>query len=322
MASSEFVFEPMEKEQSKLSVAVYGPSGSGKTTAALKLAMGIRNRLYPGTKLSDIGLFIDTERRSSTKSVGRSVGGDVLEPMELYAFEPPYDIEKLWRLIDYAVSVKHKKIIVVDSYTAFWSGKDGILENVAELDVKLADAKKLYGAWSEKVIISKKNILKNLMSNSDAHIIMCFRAKTEYVLETNARGKTTPRAIGVKEDMQGDVRYEFDSVLSIDKETHGIQVVKDRIGYTEIRMTSENPEAPLTVQDGELLAKLVSEGLSLEEIAQRKQEHLVRFVLNEKAHKASRVTAFETSKGVELTEEYVRSLTYDTLTKLVKYLKG
>lgn len=322
MASSEFEFEPMEREQSKLSVAVYAPSGAGKTTALLMMAEGIRNQLYPGEDLKEIGLFIDTERRSSTKSVGRSIGGDVLKPLELYAFEPPYDIEKLWRLIDYAITVKKKKIIVVDSYTAFWSGKDGILENVAELDVKLADAKKLYGAWSEKEIISKKNILKNLMSNSDAHILMGFRAKTEYVLETNSRGKMTPRAIGVKEDMQSDVRYEFDCVLSIDKETHGVTVVKDRIGYNEIRMTSENPDAPFSVKEGEMLAKLVSEGLSLEEIAQRKQETYVKFVLNEKAHRSSKVTTFEASKKIELTEEYVRSLSYDMLTKLVKFLKG
>lgn len=322
MASAEFTFEPMEKEQSKLSVAVYGPSGAGKTTAALKLAKGIRNKLYPEESLHDIGLFIDTERRSSTKSVGRSIGGDVLEPMELYAFEPPFDIEKLWRLLDYAINVRKKKIIIVDSYTAFWSGKDGILENVAELDVKLADAKKLYGAWSEKEIISKKNILKNLMASSEAHIIMCFRAKTEYVLETNSRGKTVPRAIGVKEDMQADVRYEFDCVMSIDKDTHNVQVVKDRIGYLEIRVTSENPEAPITVQDGETLATLASEGLSLEEVAKRKQEQLVKFVLNEKVHKSSRVATFETTKKVELTESYVRSLSYDSLTKLVNYLKG
>lgn len=321
MATSEFVFEEMEKEQSKLSVAVFGPSGSGKTTALLKLAQGIRNKLYPDKSLKEIGLFIDTERRSSTKSVGRSIGGDVLEPMELYAFEPPYDVEKLWRLVSYAIS-RGKKIIVIDSYTAFWSGKDGILERVAELDVELADAKKLYGAWSEKEIIAKKNVLKNLMSNSEAHILMGFRAKTEYVIETNSRGKSQPRAIGLQEDMQKDVRYEFDTVLSLDRDTHEIEIVKDRIGYAEYRMTSEHPEEPISVKDGELLAKICSEGVSLEEVAERKKEQLIQYVLNEKAHKSSRVTAFETSKETELTEEYVRKLPYDMLTKLVKYLKG
>jgi hypothetical protein len=99
--------------------------------------------------------------------VGRRVGGETLEPLELYAFEPPFDIYKLADLIEYAITKKKKKIIVVDSYTAFWSGYQGILESVAELDVKLGEAKKMYGAWSEKEIIHKKNLLKNLMNNSN-----------------------------------------------------------------------------------------------------------------------------------------------------------
>ena len=315
-----FEFEEMVRSQSKLSVAVYGPSGSGKTTAAIKLAMGIRDELYPGQKLSDIGLFIDTERRSSTKAVGRRVGGETLEPLGLYAFEPPYDIYKLVQLVEYAVA-NGKKIIVVDSATAFWSGYQGILENVAELDVKLADAKKMYGAWSEKEIIAKKNALKNFMTNAEAHIIICLRAKTEYVMEANARGKMTPKAIGLKEDMQADIRYEFDAVLSIDKETHEVSVVKDRIGYLEIRETNDNPAAPITVEDGKTLARLVAEGLSLEEIAARKRQKLISFVLDEKAHKSSKVKTFEDAKSVQLTQEYLEKITHDQLLALVKYLK-
>jgi hypothetical protein len=317
-----FEFEPMERTQSKLSVAVYAPSGAGKTTGAIKIAMGIRNKLYPDESLKDIGLFIDTERRSSTKAVGRSIGGEVLEPLELYCFEPPFDIYKLAKLIDYAVTVKKKKIIVVDSYSAFWSGVDGILERASELDVELAGQKKMYGAWSEKEIISKKNVLKNLMTNQEAHIIMCFRAKTEYVVEVNSRGKSTPRAVGVKEDMQGDVRYEFDCVLSLDKETHSCSVVKDRIGYVEIRNTSSDPEAPITVADGEMLAKIVSEGLTLEEIAQRKVEHYINFILDEKAHKSTKVGLLENKKGMEFTREVLNTFDYDTLTKIVKYINN
>lgn len=315
-----FEFEEMVRSQSKLSVAVYGPSGSGKTTAAIKLAMGIRDELYPGQKLSDIGLFIDTERRSSTKAVGRRVGGETLEPLGFYSFEPPFDIYKLCKLIEYAVA-QGKTIIVVDSATAFWSGYQGILENVAELDVKLADAKKMYGAWSEKEIIAKKNALKNFMTNSDAHMIVCFRAKTEYVMEANSRGKMVPKAVGLKEDMQADVRYEFDAVLSLDKETHEVNVVKDRIGYMEIRETNEHPEAPLSVEDGKILARLVAEGLTLEEIAARKRNKLVSFVLDEKDHKSSKVKYFEDSKHIELNKEYLDKLNYDQLLALVKYLK-
>lgn len=317
----EFEFETMDKTQSKLSVAVYGPSGSGKTTAALKLAKGIKEQLYPDEKLEDIGLYIDTERRSSTKVVGRSIGGEVLEPLELYSFEPPFDIYKLAELIDYAVNKKGKKIIVVDSYTAFWSGVDGILDRVAELDVELGSSKKAYGAWSEKEIVKKKNILKNLMTNTEAHMIICFRAKTEYVMETNARGKMAPRAVGLKEDMQQDVRYEFDAVISIDKETHEAEVVKDRIGFYEIREVSSNSTSPLTVEDGKCLAKLASEGLSLEEIAKRKITLMVNHILKAKEQKSGVIKALEAKLKLEFTPEVVQKLSYDNLCKIVKALQ-
>lgn len=317
----EFEFEEMERAQSKLSVAVYAPSGAGKTTAALKIAKGIQEQLYPDENLKDIGLFIDTERRSSTKSVGRVVGGEKLEPLELYNFEPPYDVLKLAKLIEYAVNVKRKKIIIVDSYTAFWSGMDGVLDNVAHLEQELGDSKKMYGAWSEKEIITKKNVLKNLMTNSEAHLIICFRAKTEYVIEMNSRGKNVPRAIGLKEDMQADVRYEFDSVLSIDKETHEVSIVKDRIGFAEYRITTANSESPITIEDGRQLAKIVSEGISLTEMAERKTKKLISFILDEKAHKSSKVKYFEDAKKIEFTEEYLKTLPYDMLVKITNYIK-
>lgn len=317
----EFEFEPMDKTQSKLSVAVYGPSGSGKTVGALKLAKGIQEQLYPNEKLEDIGLFIDTERRSSTKVVGRDIGGEVLQPLELYVFEPPFDIYKLADLVDYAVKVKHKKIIVIDSYTAFWSGVDGILDRVAELDVELGTAKKAYGAWSEKEIVKKKNILKNLMSNTEAHLILCFRAKTEYALEMNSKGKMAPRAIGVKEDMQQDVRYEFDAVISIDKDTHEIEVVKDRIGFYEIRETSSNPTSPLSTEDGKVLAQLASAGLSLEELAKRKTATMVAYILDAKAHNSGVIKALEEKFNVKFTPEVVNKLSYDNLCKIVKALQ-
>lgn len=318
----DFDFETMDKTQSKLSVAVYGPSGSGKTVGALKLAKGIQQQLYPDEKLEDIGLFVDTERRSSTKVVGRSIGGEVLEPLQLYSFEPPFDIMKLAELIDYAVNKKGKKIIVIDSYTAFWSGMDGILDRAADLDVKLGAAKKAYGAWSETEIVKKKNVLKNLMTNSGAHMIICFRAKTEYVLEPNAKGKMAPKAVGIQEDMQKDVRYEFDAVISIDKDTHEIEVVKDRIGYLELRMTSEHPTSPLTVEDGKTLARLVNEGISLEELAKRKKITMMKFILNEKAHKSTKITLAESRIGKELTKENVVKMSYDELAAIVKYLQA
>lgn len=316
----EFELEEMQRETSKLSVGVFGPSGSGKTCGLIKLAMGVRDELYPGQVLKDIALFIDAERRSSTKSVGRSIGGEVLEKLTLYSFEPPYEIEKLYELLAYAQE-KGFKIVVIDSLSAFWSGKDGIVERASELDVELADKKKAYGAWSEKEIINKKNILKNILTNANMHILFGMRAKTEYVMEPNRYGKMAPRAVGLKEDMQGDIRYEPDVFISIDKETHGMSVVKDRLGFEEILMTEKEEIVPISVSTGKTLAKLVSEGISPEELYAKKKAKLISFILDEKAHKSSKVTDLEQRQGKELTNELLASLDYEKLTKIVKIIK-
>ena len=169
--------------------------------------------------------------------------------------------------------------------------------------------------------MNKKNLLKQIMTNSACHLIFGMRSKTEYVIELNDRGKNVPMAVGLKEDMQGDVRYEFDLVLSLNLETHNVKVVKDRIGYKEIRDTMNNPEKPITVEDGELLGKLTSEGMSYDEIQQRKRNTYITFILNEKASKATKIATLEKSQGTELTKELLDKLPYEKLEIIAKYLK-
>lgn len=314
------MFEDMNKERSNLSVGVFGPSGSGKTTAIFKIAMGIRDKCYPGEQLKDIGLLVDAEKRSSLKAVGRNVGGEVLEPMKLYNFEPPYTLNKLMTVLEYAVK-NGIKIIGVDSYSLFWSGKDGILERVSELDVELADKKKMYGAWSEREIISAKNILKSIIRDTGVHIILSFRAKTEYVLETNKYGKQVPKAIGVKEDTQPDLRYEFDVVLSIDKDTHEVTIAKDNIGFAELRGTYPDPCCPISVQDGYALADIVTRGLTEKDIMERTKQKHIAFILSEKAFKSEKVAQLEKGKSITFTEEYCNKLSEKTLKAIAEAIK-
>lgn len=313
------VFEDMEKERGNLSVGVYAPSGAGKTTGALKIAEGIRNALYPDKSLKEIGLIVDTEKRASTKAVGRTVGGEVISAVSMYSFEPPYHIIKLIEVLEYAQKTG-KKIVILDSYTAFWSGKDGILERVSEIESS-GEAKKLYGPWSEKEIVTKKNYLKWLIRGTDMHLIVTLRAKTEYVIEVNKYGKQAPKAIGLKEDMQADLRYEFDVVFSIDKDTHEISIEKDNIGFKEIREASEEPNRPLSIQDGFDLATIVASGISEEELEKRRKQKIIDFILSEKSYKSAKVKAFEETQKVVFTQEYCEKLSKETLTKIAKVIE-
>ena len=319
METNEFEFSEMSKEESKLTVEVFGPSGCGKTTALFKLAMGIRDKLYPGKALKDICLFVDTEKGSACKSAGRSVGGETLEPMQYYKFQPPYDITKYCELIQYAES-KGILIMITDSYTHFWSGQNGILDRVAELDVELGDKKKLYGAWSEKEIVAKKNLLKAAIVNSKMHMLFGTRSKTEYAIETNKYGKATPKAIGVKEDMQEGIRYECDVVISLDLDDHTAKIVKDRIGFVEVRELTY-PDMPITVADGELLAEIVSQGVDCKDVAERKVKCMKAYILKEKLHKATKITELETSLKAEISEALLNKLSTTQLIKIYEYVK-
>ena len=126
----------------------------------------------------------------------------------------------------------------------------------------------------------------------------------------------------MQEDMQQDVRYEFDAVISIDKDTHAAEVVKDRIGFLELRATTTSEDGPLTINDGKDLARLAAEGISLEEVAHRKMETLCKFILNEKSHNATKVGIIEKKLGMNFTEESVKTISYDNLIKIVNYLKA
>jgi hypothetical protein len=320
MATDDFEFEEMSKVQSKLSVEVFGPSGSGKTTALIKLAMGIRDMLYPNVPLKDICLFVDTEKGSATKAVGRSVGGETLESMQYYKFLPPYDIVKYAKLVNFAER-KGIKILITDSLTHFWSGEEGILDRVAALDVELGEKKKMYGAWSEKEIVAKKNLLKAIVINANMHILIGTRAKTEYVIEVNKYGKNAPKAIGLTENMQGDMRFEFDVVFSLNQEDHTANIVKDRIGFDEMRQVT-NPDSPITVEDGKMLAKIVSEGLSPEEVEDRRKQYIIKYLLNEKSTKATRIAELESTLKTELTSELLAKMNITNLVKLFEYVKN
>lgn len=314
-----FSFESMEKTQSKVSVGIYGPSGGGKTTAAFKIAMGIRDELYPNQKLKDIAIFIDTENKAANKSFGRTVGGELLEDMTIIDFKAPYDIVDLKRCIEFCIS-KGFKIIIIDTYTKFWSGDAGVLDRVAEIDASNATAKKAYGAWSEKEIIQKKSMIKDV-ADSRVHMIYCYRAKTEYLISKNDRGRTVIEAVGVKEDTQADVRYEHDVMLSISKDNWECTVVKDRIGYLELRLTSANPVEPVSVQTGRDLAKIVSQGVSAEEVLNRKREMYINYILDEKSHNSSKVKQLETSLKREMSKELLEKLEYEKLKKMFEFIR-
>ena len=95
---------------------------------------------------------------------------------------------------------------------------------------KLAKAKysgNTFRAWGEGT--PEQNRLIDAILKSNMHIIATLRVKSEYVVESNDKGKSTPRKIGLSPKQREGIEYEFDMHLSGNEE-HYFKFEKDRTG--------------------------------------------------------------------------------------------
>lgn len=199
------------KTQSRGRIALVGPAGSGKTYTGLVWARAIAG---------DSGriLCIDTERGSASKYSGEEGIGD-FDVIELDTHEPVtyVDALKLGASEGYDV-------IVVDSLSHAWSGRGGALEQVDRAAARSRSGNS-FGAWRE--VTPMHNALVDALLTSPAHLIVTMRAKTEYVLETDSKGKQVPRKVGMAPVQRDGMEYEFDLVVDLDWE-HVAAVSKSR----------------------------------------------------------------------------------------------
>lgn len=98
------------------------------------------------------------------------------------------------------------------------------------------------------------------MLQSPAHIIATMRAKTEYVIEKNERGKDVPRKIGMAPVQREGMDYEFSVVLDIDQ-NHTASASKDRTGLFDGRYFK------ITRETGSELLAWLENGESVPDVA-------------------------------------------------------
>ena len=182
-------FSKATKKKSKLRLAIYGPSGSGKTYSALKIATALGGPLA----------VIDTERGSASKYAGDVAVFDVLE---LESYEPAKYIAAL-----HSAAVAGYPTIVVDSLSHAWSGKGGLLDQANDRGGR-------FDAW--KTLTPQHHALVDAILAYPGDLIVTLRTKTEYVVEQNDKGKSTPRKIGTAPVQKEGLEYEFDIAGSMD----------------------------------------------------------------------------------------------------------
>lgn len=193
-----------ERKRAKLRLGISGPSGSGKTYSALKLAFGLGGK---------VGL-IDTEHGS----------GDLyahLGEYDIINIEAPYTVQKYREAIKAFEDAGHS-VIIIDSLSHAWAGEGGMLDKQGKIADKIGNS---YTAWRQ--VTPDHNALVEDLLNSPCHIIATMRSKTEYVLETNDKGKQAPKKVGMAPVMRDGIEYEFTVFMEVDM-GHNAVATKDR----------------------------------------------------------------------------------------------
>lgn len=207
-----------ERKKAKLRLGIAAPSGAGKTYSALLLAFGLGGK---------VGL-IDTEHGS----------GDLyahLGEYDIIGIEAPYTVAKYTQAIKTFEEAGYSTIII-DSLTHAWAGDGGLLDKQG----KMADrGTNSFAAW--RTITPEHNNLVDAMLRSPCHIIATMRAKQEYVLETNEKGKQQPKKVGMAPVQREGMEYEFTVMLDVDM-NHIASASKDRTSLFDgrfFKITSE-----------------------------------------------------------------------------------
>ncbi len=182
-------------------MALIGVAGAGKTYTALAIASHL------GSKIA----VIDTERGSASK-YSDQFEFDVLE---IETYSPKTYVEAME-----AAEEAGYDVLVIDSLSHAWVGKDGALEQVDKA-ARRTQSGNNFGAWRD--VTPQHNAMVDAMISSKCHIIGTMRAKTEYVQEKDPKsGRTTIRKVGMAPIQRDGLEYEFDVVADIDVDNNFI----------------------------------------------------------------------------------------------------
>lgn len=190
-----FIFEEATKEKAKGRIALIGPSGSGKTYTALKLATAFGGPIA----------VVDSERGSASKYSGRD--GFKFKVLNLDRFDP----RKVPDLIRDATPICGEGTLILDSFTAWWSGVGGMQELVDSL----SKGGNSFQAWGKARPFEKA--MFDAILNFPGHVIVTMRAKTAYEIN-EVNGKKTITKLGLAPEQRQGVEFEFDIVGDMDQD--------------------------------------------------------------------------------------------------------
>lgn len=210
-------FQRAQRRKVYLKLAITGPSGSGKTYSALRLALGL------GQKVA----LLDSENESANIYADL---GDFDTDTICAPFTPQKYIEAIR-----AAELGGYDVLIIDSLSHAWAMSGGILDQKAAKDRRGGNS---FTNWQDMTPLQNDFLATILQSKLD--IIATMRSKQEYVIETTDKGKQAPRKVGLAPIQRDGIEYEFTTVFDVDQ-GHMASVSKDRTGLftDEISMITE-----------------------------------------------------------------------------------
>ncbi len=190
------MFKKATKANIKVRLALSGASGSGKTYSALAIASHLAQPIA----------LIDTERGSASRYADKFD----FDVCELNDFHPSRYIEAIQ-----AAEQAGYGTIIIDSLSHAWYW---------ELDAA-GSQRNSFAGWKNVRPLERKLI--DCLIGCRAHVIATMRTKTEWVIETNSKGKAEPRKVGTTPIQTSSIEYEFDIAGEMNQQ-HILTVTKSR----------------------------------------------------------------------------------------------
>lgn len=222
MAQRVYNFQATEakRESILLRAGLCGPTGSGKTKTALIMGTRMVERLGIGPMF-----VIDSESKSALRYAysPRSKQGYRFKHVAMP--EDDYSPQAYVAAMDYCES-QGAGVIVIDSLSHAWNGINGVLELVDQVSERSRSKSTFSEGWKTMTPIHNR-LIQRILSSS-VHVIFTLRAKTDWVLQENERGKQTPIKVGLAPVQREGVDYEPDLFFDMTVPDNSLIVSKSR----------------------------------------------------------------------------------------------
>lgn len=208
------------RESILLRAALCGPTGSGKTKTALILGTRMVERLGTGP------LFvIDSENKSALRYAYSPRSRQGFRFMHVPMPEDDYSPAAYTAALEYCES-QGAGVVVIDSLSHAWNGINGVLEQVDQVTERSRTRNTFSEGWKAMTPIHNRLIQRVL--GSSAHVIFTLRAKVDWVVQENERGRKEPIKVGLAPVQREGVDYEPDLFFDMTVPDNNLIVTKSR----------------------------------------------------------------------------------------------